>query len=242
MINQAGGLIDFWDNTVIGALGSYIGGGYLVNQGRIIDSSGFGLVGLVYPFATNSGTITAQTGQIVLDGQWTLLSSGSLNVGLNSATSYGSFIISSNYPSIVGNAALTGAFNATLNNGYVPANGSSFTVLSYGSFTGNFTSLGLPPVVTWQPTYGSTNFTLLVGGVGKPQFGSIKLSGTNLVFSGTGGSPGNNYFVLSSTNVALPLTSWTPIATNTFDGAGHFNFTNSVNSSIRRQFFILKLP
>ena len=241
VINQAGGLMDFWDNTVVGALGSFIGGGYLVNQGRIIVSSGFGLVGLVCPFATNSGTITAQTGQMVLDGQWTLLSSGSLNVGLNSATNYGSLIISSNYPSIVGNAGLAGAFNATLNNGYVPTNGTAFNVLSYGSFMGSFNSLGLPSGVTWQSIYGSTNFTL-VAGSGPPQFGVFNPSGTNLIFNGTGGSPGSNYVVLTSTNLTIPLTNWLALTTNTFDGSGQFRYTNNVNPAKPRQFFIFKLP
>jgi hypothetical protein len=241
VINQPGGLIDFWDNTVVGALGSFIGGDYLVNQGRIIDSSGFGLVGLICPFATNSGTITAQTGQMVMDGQWTLLSSGSLNVGLNSAISYGSFIISSNYPSIVGNAGLAGAFNVILNNGYVPTNGTTFNVLSYGSFTGSFTSLGLPSAVSWQSTYGSTNFTLVAGSA-QPQFGSVNLSGTNLIFNGIGGSPGSNYVVLVSTNLTIPLTNWLALTTNTFDGTGQFHYTNNVNPVKPRQFFIFKLP
>jgi hypothetical protein len=241
VINQPGGLIDFWDNTGVGALGSFIGGGYLVNQGRIIVSSGFGLVGLVCPFATNSGTITAQTGQMVMDGQWTLLSSGSLNVGLNSATNYGSFIISSNYPSIVGNAGLAGAFNATLNNGYVPTNGTAFNVLSYGSFTGSFSSLGLPSGVTWQSNYGSTNFTLLAGS-GSPQFGVFNLSGTNLIFNGIGGSPGSNYVMLASTNLTIPLTNWLALFTNTFDGSGQFHYTNNVNLAKPQQFFIFKLP
>jgi hypothetical protein len=241
VINQPGGLIDFWDNTVVGAFGSYIGGGYLVNQGRIIDSSGFGLVGLFSPFATNSGTITAQTGQMVMDGQWTLLSSGSLNVGLNSAISYGSFIISSNYPSIVGNASLAGAFNAALNNGYVPTNGTAFNVLSYGSFTGSFSSLGLPSGVTWQSIYGGTNFTLIAGS-GSPQFGVFNLSGTNLIFNGTGGSPGSNYVVLTSTNLTIPLTNWLALTTNTFDGSGQFRYTNNVTPVKPRQFFIFKLP
>ena len=36
---------------------------------------------------------------------------------------------------------MAGGFNATLNNGYVPANGTTFYVLSYGSSGGNFTNL-----------------------------------------------------------------------------------------------------
>jgi len=240
VINQAGGLIDFLsDSTGIG--GSSGGYEYFINQGRIVKSAGSGLSGIGPAFATNSGTITAQTGQILMAGQWTLLSSGSLNVVLNSATNYGSFIISTNYPTIVGNADLAGAFNATLNNGYVPTNGTTFNVITYGSFTGSFSSLGLPAADSWQSNYGSTNFTLLVGSP-KPQFGTFNLAGTNLIFNGLGGSPGSNYVVLASTNLALPLANWSALTTNTFDSTGQFHYTNHVNPVEPRQFFIFKLP
>jgi hypothetical protein len=44
--------------------------------------------------------------------------------------------------------------------------------------------------------------------------------------AGSGGLAGGQYVVLSSTNIATPVSSWTPIATNTFDGSGNFSFTN----------------
>jgi hypothetical protein len=239
LVNQPGGLINFLGDN------SGIAGGeghdYFVNQGRIIKSAGSGLSVIDVEFATNSGTITAQTGQMVLAGQWTLLPSGSLNVGLNSATNYGNFYFSVYSVNIPGNAGLAGAFNATLNNGYVPTNGTPFNVVSYGSFTGNFSSLGLPAGVMWQSTYGSTNFTLMAKS-GKPQFGTFNLSGTNLTFSGLGGSPGSNYVILASTNLTLPLINWTALTTNTFDGTGHFNYTNKVIPGKPQQFFIFKLP
>ncbi len=86
-----------------------------------------------------------------------------MNVVLSSATDYGSFIISTNYPNIVGTADLAGALNANLNNGYFPTNGTTFNVVTYGSFTGSFSSLGLPAAVSWQSNYGSTNFSLVAG-------------------------------------------------------------------------------
>jgi len=240
LINQAGGLIDFWGNTGIGGSGGYA---YLVNQGQITKSGGSSFSGFGFNLATNSGMITAQTGQMVLGNQWTLLPSGSLNVVLNSATNYGSFIISTNSPVIVGNAALAGAFNVTLNNGYVPANGTTFDVLSYGSFTGSFSSLGLPAAVSWQSNYGVTNFSLVAGtGSGSPHFGIVKLLGTNLIFDGTGGEAGSNYVILASTNLALPLTEWTALLTNAFDGTGQFQYTNTASPANRQEYFILKSP
>jgi hypothetical protein len=59
--------------------------------------------------------------------------------------------------------------------------------------------------------------------------------------SGTNGVPNWTYYVLTSTNLSLPLSNWTTTATNTFDGAGNFNFTNSPNPNTPRTFYLLKL-
>lgn len=234
LVNQSGGLVDFAGDYA-GLLSWVVSGArdYLINKGQMIKSVGTGLGGIGLAFGTNSGTIAVLSGTMQMSPM-TLQPASSLSVRLNSATDYGRFM--------VGSPTLGGSFSVSLNGGYVPTNGSSFTVFSYASFSGAFTSLSLPPVVSWQPNFGSTNFTLLVGGVGRPQFGTLYLSATNLIFSGTGGTPGGNYVVLASTNVALPLTNWTAVATNKFDSSGHFNFTNGVNSNTPRQFFILKSP
>jgi hypothetical protein len=239
LINQAGGLIEFLGNGVIGGSGGY---DYVANQGQIIDdSAGSGYTVLATDNATNSGTITVQKGQLFLAGPWTLLPGGSLNVVLNSATNYGNIFFASHGGPVGASAVLAGSFNATLNNNYVPTNGTTFNVLTYGSFTGSFSSLGLPAAVTWQSNYGSTNFSLLTESE-LPQFGIVNLSGTNLIFSGTGGTAGSNYVMLASTNLALPLTNWTALTTNTFDGSGQFHYTNHVSPAKPRPFFIFKLP
>ena len=239
LINQAGGLIKFLGNGVIGGYGGY---DYVANQGQIVDdSAGSGYTVFEMDNATNSGTITVQKGQLFLAGPWTLLPAGSLNVVLNSPTNYGNIFFASHSGPVGASAVLAGAFNATLNNGYVPTNGTTFNVLTYGSLTGSFSSLGLPGAVSWQSNYGSTNFTL-VAGSGLPQFGTFNLAGTNLIFNGLGGSPGSNYVMLASTNLALPLANWSALTTNTFDSTGQFHYTNHVNPVEPRQFFIFKLP
>ncbi|MGA2244576.1 MAG: hypothetical protein ABSH48_06240 [Verrucomicrobiota bacterium] len=59
-----------------------------------------------------------------------------------------------------------------------------------------------------------------------PQICGSTMTGGYLVFSGTNGTPGWFYYVLASTNLMLPRTSWYVIATNTFDSQGDFVFTN----------------
>jgi hypothetical protein len=76
-----------------------------------------------------------------------------------------------------------------------------------------------------------------------PVINSVALLGGNLVFSGTnGGTEGNDYYVLTSTNVALPLANWTKLATNQFGVGGSFTFTNAVVPGSPQRFYLLQLP
>jgi hypothetical protein len=243
VINQASGLINLGsDNADI--VGYFDGFEYLINQGRITKSAGTNYSDVMVTFTTNSGAITAQSGEIVLF-PFVTQTGGSLNAVLNNATNYLAFVI--DYfpvnPNVSSNIVLGGAFNATLANGYVPTSGTAFNVLWIysGSYSGTFGSLGLPAVTAWQSSYGNTNFTI-VAGAGSPKFATFNLSGTNLLFHGMGGTAGSNYVVLVSTNLALPLTSWTPLTTNKFDVNGQFRYTNHINLAKPRQFFIFKLP
>jgi hypothetical protein len=68
------------------------------------------------------------------------------------------------------------------------------------------------------------------------------LSGGNLIFSGTNGTIGGTYYVLTATDVATPLSSWTPFLTNTFGPSGAFSVTNAISLATPRRFYVLKLP
>jgi len=70
--------------------------------------------------------------------------------------------------------------------------------------------------------------------------GSVSVNGGNLVFSGTGGTAGTNYYVLVSTNLELPFNLWMVIATNSFDNQGNFIFTNSIDPAQAGLFYLLK--
>jgi len=71
---------------------------------------------------------------------------------------------------------------------------------------------------------------------------TVTQSGMNVVVSGASGSASGTCHVLTSTNVAAPLTNWLVMATNYFDGGGSFTFTNSVEPDSPQQFFRLQLP
>ena len=49
------------------------------------------------------------------------------------------------------------------------------------------------------------------------------------------------YYVVTSTDLNLPLNLWTPVATNTFNGSGQFSITIAVNPNQPQTFYRLQL-
>jgi hypothetical protein len=84
-----------------------------------------------------------------------------------------------------------------------------------------------------------TNWSYVTGGQEIPLL-SITAAAGNVVFSGVRGTPGATNFLLSSTNPALPLNSWSAMTTNVFDSNGHFGLTNPASAATPQKFFALK--
>ena len=57
---------------------------------------------------------------------------------------------------------------------------------------------------------------------------------------GTGNPAGTQYRILTSTNLTLPVASWTPVVTNVFLSDGSYSFTNS--TAQKAAFFRLVSP
>jgi exopolysaccharide biosynthesis protein len=66
------------------------------------------------------------------------------------------------------------------------------------------------------------------------------VTGGQLVINGSGGVTGQSFYVLGSTNVALPRPQWTRVATNVFGANGSFSFTNAINPAWARQFYMIQ--
>jgi len=89
--------------------------------------------------------------------------------------------------------------------------------------------------------------SLLVVSTGPGQFTNstgitgFSLNGANVVLNATNGQAGDAYYLLSSTNLALPLSQWMPVATNVLGSSGNFTFigTNVVLPGANHQFYIL---
>jgi hypothetical protein len=77
----------------------------------------------------------------------------------------------------------------------------------------------------------------------RPGIVQIALSGSNLTLSATNGLSTGVYYLLASTNLALPLNQWSSVATNALSANGDFTFTatNAVKSQAACQFYVLQL-
>jgi hypothetical protein len=89
---------------------------------------------------------------------------------------------------------------------------------------------------------GTWNFFLAKLNAIAPNFGGTTLAGANLVLNGVNGLSGATYCVLMSTNLTLPLSQWTPVATNVLSASGNFTITatNAVTRTVPQRFYILQ--
>ena len=115
------------------------------------------------------------------------------------------------------------------------------TISGSASLNGNVTGAGLAPgtVASLLATNGSLNLVVVTAPT-LPVINSVQLLNGSLVLSGTNGPAGGTYVELMTTNVALPLASWTPVATNTFSGTGAFSITNAISG--KQGFFDIQVP
>lgn len=123
--------------------------------------------------------------------------------------------------------------------------GTRVTNSSNASVTHAYAAVGTYTVsLTVTGTGGSSTNTqvgyIVVNPVVIPTIGSPVLAGGNLILSGTG-SAGAQYRILSTTNLTLPLASWSPVWTNVFAPDGSYSYTNSSLSNAA-DFFRLVSP
>ncbi len=209
----------------------------------------------------NGGTLApgdfGTSGKTTITGNYAVSNSAAvLTIDLGGTSQANAFTNAPNYfdfVSVSGVAALGGNLSVRLINNFVPATNNSFTILTAsGGVSGAFANVigGRVPVanyaggsflvVTTATSVVLTNFSVAISA--PPVLSGVVLSGTNLVFTGTNGTLGGNYLLLSSINLALPMTNWTIISTQQFGAGGSVNATNALNQNAPQMFYRLRLP
>jgi hypothetical protein len=205
---------------------------------------------------TVGGAVTIQNGGTLTAGNQTVAHSqgiGTLNLSSSltfssGSTNFAQVNTSLGSPNTVVNVTGAVTYNGTLyakNVGPALSIGNVFTIVNAGSESGNFTTIaGSPgPGLAWSfnpangqlsVVQGITPFTI------PPHISTITLSGSNVILTGTNAQANAIYYLLTSTNLLVPVSQWKPVGTNITTAANLFNFTNNaVNTNNPQQFFLL---
>lgn len=232
-------------------------------SGGLSISNGIVLANNTSGSATGSGAVAVYSGGALggtgsVSGAVTVNSGGTLSPG---SSGVGTLTISSSLTlnsgsvlrfelgptnasdKVVVSGALTsgGTLHITNVAGFGPG---TYTLFTFGSRSGSLPTLGSIPAgyACTLLTDGAGQLRLSVVVDAHPEFDSVAPGGNGLVFGGSGGTAWGNYYLLASTNVALPLANWTRLRTNTFDAAGNFLFTNPITPGVPGQYYRLRLP
>jgi fibronectin-binding autotransporter adhesin len=214
------------DQTLTLALGQTLQGNgtitgkLTVGAGAIVSPGGAGVI----------GTLTASSNVVL---------SGTTMMDVNKTAATSDQIISSgsiNYGGTLSVANLAGTLAA----------GDSFKLFNGATYSGTFAAINPATPgsgLIWDTSSLNSNGTLkIAAGVVSPTISGITVSGGNIVINGTNNTgSGGTYHVLTSTNLALPLASWTVLTNGTFSGSGNFSTTNMLGGS-RQEFYILQVP
>lgn len=124
------------------------------------------------------------------------------------------------------------------------ASGQSFKLFDAlpGGYSGAFEAI-IPETpgsgLRWDTSSLTVDGTLRVSVPGT-RIANFTLDGGNLIANGSGGTPFVEYQVLTSTNVAAPLSQWQTNSVSQFDGSGNFNFSTPIDPGAPRRFYILQ--
>jgi len=146
-----------WDIRTNATINCYcLGDEFFSNAGSLLKSGGSGTATISVAF-TNTATVDAQVGILSFNGAFTN-AGGTLAFGVSGLSSFGQINVS-------GNVALNGTASVAWLNGFIPAIGNSFALLDYGSHSGTFAAITLPPGSLGEGIYGATVFSLMITNV-----------------------------------------------------------------------------
>jgi hypothetical protein len=215
-----------------------ISSGGTVTAGTIVAGGGTSTI----TFASDGGTlvITNTAGTPAAPLSTLNLNGGTLQLDLNAASSVTNIVatsVTTGDPTVINIGSIVNFSGSTTNFPLISYTGADpYSYLSLGTVPIGYTSAMLVDDTAKQ----TIDLDILSTPVNSPVITTFSLSDGNLVFSGTNGSAGNQYYLLTSTNVTTPLAQWTPVVTNTFSG-GNFSLTNPVNGAAQQSFYILKV-
>ncbi len=110
-----------------------------------------------------------------------------------------------------------------------------------GTLTGSFATYYLS-YYTWNTSQLAPggNGTITVTGLLPLPTTTFTASPTNIVLHTSGGIAGGPLALVTSTNLAAALNTWTTVTNDVFDGSGNYSYTVPINSGIAQQFYLIE--
>lgn len=233
------------DGTDAATLQIWNGGNCLFGGGLIISSnallSGSGTItanisvnngGTIAPGTINLGTIVDNGALILNPGSTTLMKLNASATTSDTLTGMSNLL----YGGTLQLTNVSGSYSS----------GQSFSLFAATNYSGAFAALSPAapgPGLRWD------TYALGISGVLRvfstptpmPSIGSITTTGGNLLISASGGIPYDPCYLLTSTNLAAPISNWSCITTNYFDSTGATTFTNAMPADQTQQYFLLQV-
>jgi autotransporter-associated beta strand protein len=216
-------------------------GALMLNSGQTLNGDGVVL-----------GSVIASTGSTIDPGPapgvistFTITNALQLQSGstLNMDLDYYQFLAQGTNDLISGLASVT--YGGTLNLLITSIETNSvFKLFSANSYSGAFEAINppFPPLngFAWDTGHLTVDGTLRLT-IQRPRISNVAISGTDFVISAINGPPSGNVLVLTSTNIANPLSTWTALVTTQFDGGGNIIIGDPINSGSAQRFYTLQL-
>lgn len=212
-----------------------------LNPGQVISGNGT-LRGILD--TTAGGTVSPGGG--ITGGLGTLTVTNTINLGgtawmkLNRASS-------PNSDRLVSAPASGINYGGTLvvtNTGPALQAGDTFTLFSATTLNNSFT-LALPNYYAWNTSQLSVSGQISVTAVLPPpaitNVDFSQLSAGSITLNANNGAPNGPVVVLTSTNLALPLSGWTTVISTTFDGSGNLSLPVTVDPTLPQSFYLLQV-
>src|SRR5439155_26266926 len=181
---------------------SAVSGGFVLGAGQTLMGNGTVVGNVTAPGTVSPG---ASVGALTFANSLTLTGTNVMEIdraaGTNDLIQCGSTIT---YGGTLVMSKLTDPLQA----------GDSYKFFNASSYPGSFSAIvpATPGIgLRWNTSALGTTGTISITAVPRPRITSIAQAGASVGISGTNGQAGSDYWVLTSTDVALPISSWTPL-------------------------------
>jgi autotransporter-associated beta strand protein len=237
-LSGAGGLVKSGAGALTLSGANTYTGGTAINAGALILTT---TNNVSMPYTNNGGNLTLRrtsAGSSLAASRFTFgNSSPQLTFDL---AGLGASLI----PLLTNSGALSMNGNVIVNVSNAPASGTSvlFSYAGPRSGSGNFVAGAIPSGASIIDDPAGRKVSLAYLPATPPVITRFSYSSGTIGFSGTNGAPFITYRILSSTNVAVSISNWLPVWTNSFDASGNFSATLPIDPAMRSLFYRLAMP